>query len=134
MKKHTESSTINPELIREFVDKIIVYQAEKVDGKQEQRIKIYYNCIGAIEIEPNAKMQTSWLERKVATPAGKAWVLRPRRKWTSSEEAQAMPAESVHLKWKSTVLESKTKGIAVNFTTMPIFKNLFITISTTLKL
>ena len=59
LKKHTEISTINPELIREFVDKIIVYQAEKVDGKQEQRIKIYYNCIGAIEIEPNAKMQTS---------------------------------------------------------------------------
>jgi len=43
-----------------------------------------------------------------------------------------MPAESVHLKWKSTELESKTKGIAVNLTTMPIFKNLFITISTTL--
>jgi len=45
-----------------------------------------------------------------------------------------MPAESVHLKWKSTVLEGKTKGIAVNLTTMPIFKNLFITTSTTLKL
>ena len=59
MKKHTESSTINPELIREFVDKIIVYQAEKINGKQDQRIKTYYNCIGAIEIEPNAKMQTS---------------------------------------------------------------------------
>ena len=44
-----------------------------------------------------------------------------------------MPAESVHLKGKSTVLEGKTKGIAVNLTTMPIFKNLFITISTTLK-
>ncbi len=59
VKRHTEISTINPELIREFVDKIIVYQAEKINGKQEQRIKIYYNCIGAIEIEPNVKMQTS---------------------------------------------------------------------------
>lgn len=59
VKKHTEISTINPELIREFVDKIIVYQAEELDGKQEKYIKIYYNCIGAIEIEPNAKMQTS---------------------------------------------------------------------------
>lgn len=38
-----------------FVDKIIVYQAEKVNGKQEQRIKIYYNCIGAIKIEPSVK-------------------------------------------------------------------------------
>jgi hypothetical protein len=43
-----------------------------------------------------------------------------------------MPAESVDLKGKSTELEGKTKGIAVNLTTMPIFKNLFITISTTL--
>ena len=59
VKRHTEISTISPELIREFVDKIIVYQAEKVNGKQEQRIKIYYNCIGAIEIEPSVKMQTS---------------------------------------------------------------------------
>jgi len=59
VKKHTEISTINPELIRDFVDKIIVYQVEKVNGKQEQRIKIYYNCIGAIEIEPNVKMQPS---------------------------------------------------------------------------
>lgn len=42
-----------------LVDKIIVYQVEKVNGKQEQRIKIYYNCIGAIEIEPSVKMQTS---------------------------------------------------------------------------
>mgnify|MGYP001241806845 FL=1 len=59
VKRHTEISTISPELIREFVDKIIVYQVEKVNGKQEQRIKIYYNSIGASEIEPSVKMQTS---------------------------------------------------------------------------
>lgn len=59
VKKHTEISTTSPELIRDFVDKIIVYQVEKVNGKQEQRIKIYYNCIGAIEIEPNVNMQPS---------------------------------------------------------------------------
>jgi len=35
------------------IDKIIVYQAEKVDGKQEQHIEIYYNCIGAINNIPN---------------------------------------------------------------------------------
>src|SRR5690625_605869 len=58
VKKHTEISTISPELIRDFVNKIVVYQAEKVNGKQEQRIKIYYNCIGAIEIEPNVKIQS----------------------------------------------------------------------------
>jgi len=59
VKKHTEISTINPELTRDFIDKIVVYQAENVNGKNEQQIKIYYNCIGAIETESNVKVQTS---------------------------------------------------------------------------
>ena len=53
VKRHTEISAICPELIREFVDKINVYQAEKVNGKQELCIKIYYNCIGVINNIPN---------------------------------------------------------------------------------
>jgi len=51
VKKHSEISTSTPELIRTFVDKIIIYQAEKVNGQTEQRVKIYYNCIGAIEVD-----------------------------------------------------------------------------------
>lgn len=36
-------------MIREFVEKIIVFKAEKVDGHRAQRIEIIYNCIGAVE-------------------------------------------------------------------------------------
>ncbi|EAC5125925.1 DUF4368 domain-containing protein [Listeria monocytogenes] len=72
VKRHIEISTINPELIRAFVDQTIVYKAEKVNGKQEQYIKVYYNCIGVIEIESNVRIQHIQLERKVTTPAGKA--------------------------------------------------------------
>ena len=36
--------------IREFIEKIIVYKAEKADGVRTQRIQIIYNCIGAVEI------------------------------------------------------------------------------------
>lgn len=32
---------------------------EEVNGKSKRHIKIYYNCIGAIEIQPDVKMQTS---------------------------------------------------------------------------
>lgn len=42
------------EIIREFVEKIIVFKAEKVDGHRQQRIQIIYNAIGAVEI-PNEK-------------------------------------------------------------------------------
>lgn len=37
-------------LRREFVERIIVFQAEKVDGHRQQRIQIVYNYIGALDI------------------------------------------------------------------------------------
>jgi hypothetical protein len=38
-------------LIRDFIEKIIVDKAEKVDGLRTQRIQIIYNCIGAIDFQ-----------------------------------------------------------------------------------
>ena len=35
-------------IVREFIEKIIVNQAERVDGKQKQAVEIIYNGIGAI--------------------------------------------------------------------------------------
>lgn len=34
------------EIIREFVEKVYVYKAEKVNDHRVQRLKIIYNCIG----------------------------------------------------------------------------------------
>ena len=39
-------------MLNELIDHIEVYQAEKVDGEYTQRLTIYYNCVGSIEI-PN---------------------------------------------------------------------------------
>ena len=50
VKKYTEIKTLDAEIIRAFIDKIIVFKAEKVDGKRQQRIRIFYNCIGAVDI------------------------------------------------------------------------------------
>ena len=44
--KYTDIQELNAEIIREFVEKIYVYKAEKVDGKKIQRLKIVWNCIG----------------------------------------------------------------------------------------
>lgn len=37
-------------MLNELIDKIEVYQSEKIDGKNVQRLKIHYACIGAIDI------------------------------------------------------------------------------------
>lgn len=58
VKKYTEIKKLDAEIIREFVDKIIVFKAEKVNGKRQQKIRIYYNCIGAIDI-PKMESKTT---------------------------------------------------------------------------
>ena len=50
VQKYTDIKDLDAEIIREFVEKIIVFKAEKVDGHRVQRIQIIYNCIGAVEI------------------------------------------------------------------------------------
>ncbi len=49
VRKYTEITELSGEIIRDFIEKIIVYKAEKVDGVRIQRIQIIYNCIGAID-------------------------------------------------------------------------------------
>jgi len=50
VKKYTKIETLDAEIIRAFIDKIIVFKTEKVDRKRQQRIRIFYNCIGAVDI------------------------------------------------------------------------------------
>ncbi len=50
VRKYTDIKELDAEIIREFVEKIIVFKAEKVDGRRQQRIQIIYNCIGAVEL------------------------------------------------------------------------------------
>ena len=53
VKKYTEITELDAEIIREFIDRIIVYKSESVNGRRKQRIRIIYNCIGAVEIPKN---------------------------------------------------------------------------------
>ncbi|MBS3975948.1 MAG: DUF4368 domain-containing protein [Syntrophomonadaceae bacterium] len=48
-------------LIREFVEKIYVYKAERIDGRRVQHIKIVYNCIG--EFDPSVSTSTPEKEK-----------------------------------------------------------------------
>ena len=53
VKQYTEISELTPEIINELIDKIYVYQSEKVNSKPTQQIDIYYNGIGIINIPMN---------------------------------------------------------------------------------
>lgn len=54
VRKYTDIRELDAEIIWEFVERINVFQAEKVDGHRQQRIQIIYNCIGAVDL-PDAE-------------------------------------------------------------------------------
>lgn len=49
--KYSDITELNAEILHSFIEKIIVYEAEEVDGEKRQKIKIIYNCVGAVHIE-----------------------------------------------------------------------------------
>ena len=46
VRKYTDIRELTAEVIREFVEKIYVHKAERIDGRRIQRIRIVWNCIG----------------------------------------------------------------------------------------
>lgn len=48
VRKYTEITELTPEIVRTFIEKIIVHEKEKVNGKTRQTVEIIYNCVGVI--------------------------------------------------------------------------------------
>ena len=54
VQKYTRIDTLTHEVAREFIEKIIIHKAEKVDGHRQMKIDIFYNGIGKVDL-PNEK-------------------------------------------------------------------------------
>ena len=50
VRKYTRARKLTPRMLNELIEKIEVFNAEKVDGVWEQRLRIHYNCVGTIKI------------------------------------------------------------------------------------
>ena len=50
VRKYTRARKLTPRMLNELVEKIEVFNAEKIDGVWEQRLRIHYNFVGTIEI------------------------------------------------------------------------------------
>ena len=58
IRKYGDINELTPDLERNFIEKVVVHQAEKTDGKRKQ-VVIFYNGVGAIP-------QVSWKKKEVA--------------------------------------------------------------------
>ena len=50
VKRYSDFEELTPEILRAFVDKIIIYEKQKVDGHIRHTIEIVYNFVEAIEL------------------------------------------------------------------------------------
>jgi len=53
VKRHTEFTTFTAALLNEFIEKVIVHEAVKVNGKRTMQVDIHLNFIGKFELPPS---------------------------------------------------------------------------------
>ena len=48
--KYSDFGELTPEILRAFIDKVLIYEKQKIDGYYKHTIEIIYNFVGAVEI------------------------------------------------------------------------------------
>jgi hypothetical protein len=71
VKQVTQLTELTPEIVHEFVEKIVVHKPEKVDGKRYQQVDIYYNGVGIIR-EPSPEEMEEYFQEHLKHKAAKA--------------------------------------------------------------
>ena len=52
VERTTDPEKLTEDIVRDFIDKIVVYHREVVDGVTTQKVEIFYNVIGKFEPPP----------------------------------------------------------------------------------
>jgi len=93
VKKHTDFSELTPQMIAEYIEKIVVHEADKSSGERQQHVDIYLNFIGKFEIptaEPTseeiAAEEKARLKRARGREAQRRYVERQKQKEQEQEE------------------------------------------------
>ena len=50
VRRYTRAKKLTPKMLSELIERIEVYDAEKIDGVWVQRLRIHYHCVGEIVI------------------------------------------------------------------------------------
>jgi len=50
VRRYTDFTELTPAMLHEFVEKVVVHEADKSSGKREQRVDIYLNFIGQFDV------------------------------------------------------------------------------------
>jgi uncharacterized protein CbrC (UPF0167 family) len=66
VKRHTEFTEFSAVLLNEFVEKVIVHEAVKIEGVRTQDVEIFFTFIGKFDLPETAKPESAQEEQKPA--------------------------------------------------------------------
>ena len=50
VRRYTEIESLTPTLLHEFIEKIVIHAPDKSSGKRQQKVEIFYNSVGIVDI------------------------------------------------------------------------------------
>ena len=62
-RRYTRIDELTPEIMNALVDKIVIHEATKINGKRTQSIDIYYSYVGIIDIPTEEEMRQQVVKR-----------------------------------------------------------------------
>ena len=71
VKNVTQLTELTPEIIHEFIEKIVVSKPEYIEGKRHQNLDIYYNGVGIIREPTPEEMEELFQEHSKNTKSTK---------------------------------------------------------------
>ena len=100
VKKYTDFSELTPAMINEFVEKILVHQAEGKGASRTQEVEIFFNFIGKVEIprkeielteEEKAALAEQERRRAKKAEYNRRYMEKKRRQWREQREQEQKP-------------------------------------------
>lgn len=64
VRKYTEIETLTPTVLHDFIEKIVIYAPDRSSGKRKQKVEVFYNAIGIIDVPSQDEMVELLKERK----------------------------------------------------------------------
>lgn len=65
VRKYTNLQELNPLIVNELIEKIVVHQSEKIGKERVQKVEIYYNFIGLLELPDMADIPKPCLDLSI---------------------------------------------------------------------
>jgi len=94
VKKHTEFAELSAALLNEFVEKVIVHEAEKIDGVRTVKVDIYLSYIGKFELPELEEVQPQEVAKRKRKPRTEADREYDRKRYAKKRAARIAAEEA----------------------------------------